>query len=108
MGIVVMTAELAQWREPKVKDTPELRALERISVLVKADGNWDESYARKLGQHARHSANFCDEEFQQGLELILLSCGYQAAIDGWLDKTGGNHIGSSADRGSINSIRPIV
>lgn len=59
-------------------------ALERISVLIREDEEWDDAYAYKLGASARRCASQCPRGFRLGLEMVLSEHGNLAAIQGWL------------------------
>lgn len=61
-------------------------ALERISVLIRAEGDWDDAYAYKLGASARRYASQCPRGFRLGLEMVLSEHGNLAAIQGWLSE----------------------
>lgn len=61
-------------------------ALERISVLIRENEDWDDAYAYKLGASARRYASQCPRGFRLGLEMVLSEHGNLAAIQGWLSE----------------------
>jgi hypothetical protein len=62
---------------------PAADALERISVLIRANADWSVLYAFDLGASARWHANHCDGGFRAGIEMALNAHGNKAAILGW-------------------------
>ena len=65
-------------------DSPEFKALERVSVLVRHKADWDPRYSWTLGRQARIYADRCTVSFRAGLYEIIEEADNRHALSGWV------------------------